>query len=139
MAAFVYCTIDDDTQIIGEFICPIAVVYYENTDNVYTCNTLAEAQNKENRKMKKFLITISIFAALSLNVNAQDYYQYSGSSDGFFSSNSMTPGYRESTGEDLPLLPAHSENFNQPAPVGSGLLILAGLGADYAMRKRKND
>ena len=92
--------------------------------------------------MKKFLITISIIAALGLSVNAQDYYQYSGSSDGFFSSNSMAPGYRENTGTGLPLLPMRGQEFDQfanPAPVGSGLLILAGLGAAYAMRKRKND
>lgn len=88
--------------------------------------------------MKKFIIAISIIAALGLSVNAQDYYQYSGS-DGFFSSNSMAPGYRNSTGEDLPLLPMRGQGVDQNAPLGSGLLILAGLGAAYAMRKRKND
>lgn len=88
--------------------------------------------------MKKFIIAISIIAALGLSVNAQDYYQYSGS-DGFFSSNSMAPGYRENTGTDLPLLPMRGQNSDQSAPLGSGLLILAGLGAAYAMRKRKND
>ena len=89
--------------------------------------------------MKKFLITISIIAALGLSVNAQDYYQYSGSSDGFFSSNSMGPGYRNSTGEDLPLLPMRGLDADQNAvPLGSGLLILAGLGAAYALKKRRD-
>ena len=49
------------------------------------------------------------------------------------------PGYRNNTGEDLPLLPMRGEIVNKSAPLGSGLLILAGLGAAYAMRKRKND
>ncbi|MBE6335414.1 MAG: hypothetical protein E7066_01860 [Lentimicrobiaceae bacterium] len=89
--------------------------------------------------MKKFIIAISIIAALGLNVNAQEYYQYSGSSDGFFSSNNMAPGYREDTGTGLPLLPMRGQGVDQNAPLGSGLLILAGLGAAYAMRKRKND
>ena len=90
--------------------------------------------------MKKIIIAISIIAALGLNVNAQEYYQYSGS-DGFFSSNNMAPGYREDTGTGLPLLPMRGQELDQfaDAPVGGGLLILAGLGAAYAIRKRKND
>ena len=88
--------------------------------------------------MKKFIIAISIIAALGLNVNAQEYYQYSGS-DGFFSSNSMVPGYREDTGTGLPLLPMRGQGVDQNAvPLGSGLLILAGLGAAYALKKRRD-
>lgn len=87
--------------------------------------------------MKKFIIAISIITALGLNVKAQEYQCYSGSSDGFFSSGGITPSYRTET--ITPGLPLFESMDNQSAPLGSGLLILAGLGAAYAMRKRKND
>lgn len=35
--------IDEDTYIVGEMISPVAVVYYSNTDNVYSCLTLKDA------------------------------------------------------------------------------------------------
>ena len=81
--------------------------------------------------MKKFLVTLSIVIALGFSANAQTQ------SDGFFS---------YSTGEDnresgtvFPTLPGRGLEGDQDAdaPLGSGLLILAGLGVAYGIRKKK--
>ena len=77
--------------------------------------------------MKKVLVTLSLVIVLGLGVNAQ--------SDSFFSYNDIDNQNRQSNG--LPALPMRSQSTDQSAPVGSGLLILAGLGAAYAL-KRKN-
>ena len=77
--------------------------------------------------MKKY-ITLAIFAiGFGMNVNAQG--------DGFFSSSYNE--FRET--EDWGTMPAiigHGNTADQSAPLGSGLLVLAGLGVAYAMRKK---
>lgn len=82
--------------------------------------------------MKKVIITLSIVAALALNANAQNTQ----SSDGFFSSYTMEEETRVGA---LPLLPKQGQGGDQNAPVGSGLLVLAGLGIAYAMKSRKDE
>ena len=80
--------------------------------------------------MKKIILSIALFAAVS--ANAQN--------DGFFTSNYNYGQNRESTGAwdgvDMPAMITHGRTTNQPAPLGSGLLVLAGLGVAYAMRKK---
>ena len=39
----------------------------------------------------------------------------------------------------MPGLPAHGENTNQPAPVGSGIAVLLGLGAAYLVGKKRRE
>ena len=78
--------------------------------------------------MKKVLVTLSLVLTLGLGASAQ--------SDAFFSYSDVDNQNRQSNG--LPALPMRGQSDDQPAaPVGSGLLILAGLGAAYAL-KRKN-
>ena len=91
--------------------------------------------------MKRYILTIALALCLSINLSAQFSQQYS--SDGFFSSNKYSE-YREGDGwGTMPLLPGHttSKDYDaDPAPVGSGLLLLAGLGLGYAsLRKLKNE
>ena len=38
-----------------------------------------------------------------------------------------------------PALPNHNEGTNQPAPLGSGIAVLIGLGAAYAVAKKRED
>ena len=38
-----------------------------------------------------------------------------------------------------PALPNHGQNTNQPAPLGSGIAVLIGLGAAYAVAKKRED
>ena len=81
--------------------------------------------------MKKILFTIAIVLTMILGANAQ--------TDGFFRDGGGDAGYRGVGGGALPGLPQGSigeHNNDQPAPVGSGLLVLTLLGAGYAVRKR---
>ena len=81
--------------------------------------------------MKKILFTIAIVFMMVLGANAQ--------TDGFFTDGGGDAGYRGGGGGGLPGLPQGSigeHNNDQPAPVGSGLLVLTVLGAGYAVRKR---
>ncbi len=81
--------------------------------------------------MKKVLVTLSLVLTLGLGASAQ--------SDAFFSYSDVETPNR--TGSELgatPGLPMRGLDTDQPAPLGSGLLVLAGLGAAYALR-RKND
>lgn len=90
--------------------------------------------------MKKYIITLVLALGFGMNVNAQ-FGQYSqGGSDAFFSTSSGVE-YRETTDEwgTLPSLPGFGSYADQSAdaPVGSGLLLLAGMGLAYGLRKRK--
>jgi hypothetical protein len=38
-----------------------------------------------------------------------------------------------------PAIPGHGEDGNQPAPLGSGIAVLIGLGAAYAVAKKRED
>ena len=84
--------------------------------------------------MKRVIITLSFIAALGLNVNAQN--QSTQSSDGFFNNSKLTEtNYREGFGN--PNFPGRDEFADQDAPLGSGLLLLAGMGAAYALRRKR--
>ena len=84
--------------------------------------------------MKKILFAIAIMMMVGLTANAQ------GKRDAFFGSNWDNDDNRwgESTlALTMPGSAIGSTN-NDPAPLGSGLLILGALGAGYAVaRKRK--
>lgn len=75
--------------------------------------------------MKKFLVTVSIIAAFAFNANAQ--------SDSFFSYSNVE---NQDRNQSLLAMPAYGQTDHQSAPIGSGLLLLAGMGVAYAMRKR---
>ena len=91
--------------------------------------------------MKKYILTIALAIGFGMNLNAQ--FGQSGKSDSFFSSNKYSE-YRDVTEMGtMPLLPGHNtlnDYDADPAPVGSGLLLLAGLGLGYAsLRKLKSE
>jgi hypothetical protein len=88
--------------------------------------------------MKKYILTIMVIVGLAANLNAQ--------SDGFF--NNSKSGYRsENSNELLPMLPKTYNSLNdydatgktpdEPAPLGSGLLILTGLAVAYSRKKKE--
>ena len=37
------------------------------------------------------------------------------------------------------MLPPHGSDDNEPAPLGSGVAVLLGLGAAYAVAKKRNE
>lgn len=99
--------------------------------------------------MRKAILVLSmILLACSYNATAQSYNYYDetevnihNSTDGFFKNNNIG---KRSTAPDwgtMPLLPkTHGYHYDYPAweaPVGSGWLLLAGMGLGYAIRKRK--
>ena len=81
--------------------------------------------------MKKVFVTLSLLLTLGLGASAQ--------SDAFFTYSDVNEQQRTGgVAITTPGLPMRGADTDQNAPVGSGLLILAGLGAAYALR-RKND
>lgn len=82
--------------------------------------------------MKKYIITLVLALGFSMGLNAQ--------SDGFFSSSNN--GYRnadiESQFSGVPALVGHTLESNQSAPLGSGMLLLAGMGLGYAALRKKD-
>lgn len=81
---------------------------------------------------KMFLVLVLVFA-----MSATVFAQYS---DGFFKNYDNDNYNRLDDPVDIGLyLPSGTlgSTYNEPAPLGSGLLILTALGAGYAIRKRK--
>ena len=83
--------------------------------------------------MKKVLVTLSLVLTLGLGASAQD---------GFFAYGDAENQNRESGNfSEMPALPLRGQFTDQSAhhdaPVGSGLLILAGLGLAYGLKRRK--
>ena len=80
--------------------------------------------------MKKVLVTLSLVLTLGLGASAQ--------SDAFFSySDVETPNRTGSQLGATPGLPMRGQSDDQPAPLGSGLLVLAGLGLAYGLKRRE--
>ena len=80
--------------------------------------------------MKKVLVTLSLVLTLGLGASAQ--------SDAFFSYSDVETPNR--TGSELgatPGLPMRGAATDQSAPLGSGLLVLAGLGLAYGLKRRE--
>ena len=87
--------------------------------------------------MKKILFAIAIVLTISLAANAQGR-------DGYFSNYSnndyINRGFDDGDGTGLPTILGGSEvglEGDQPAPLGSGLLVLTALGAGYAVARKK--
>ena len=80
--------------------------------------------------MKRIVLSIALVLTLGLSVNAQ--------SDGFFKSTYQDANEeaRTGTGRALPGVPGFGDE-DVDAPLGSGLLLLAGMGAAYALRRRR--
>lgn len=74
--------------------------------------------------MKKIVLTIAVVLGLGMASFAQE--------NGLFNRGEES-GMKEIT---MPTLPGHGATTNQNAPVGSGALLLIGLGAAYAMTKK---
>ena len=89
--------------------------------------------------MKKILFAIAIVLTIGLTANAQGR-------DGFFSSWNDNYNNRGSIGDgsidniNLPggsLVTGNEYGNDEPAPLGSGLLILTALGAGYAVARKR--
>ena len=89
--------------------------------------------------MKKMIITTAIVLALSFTTFAQDgmFHRSDNAKNG-------GNGYAlyESKGDlkgGFPGLPGHGETTDVDAPLGSGIVLLAGLGAAYMVAKKRRE
>ena len=87
--------------------------------------------------MKKYRVLAALSMVLTLGLNAQvGSYNFS-SSDGFFNSHANEDiETREDQWGDMPRIFGHGLDKNQNAPLGSGLLLLAGMGLAYGIKRK---
>lgn len=86
--------------------------------------------------MKKLALAIAIVLGITLSASAQ-YNGLFGKGPNPQYENYFYNNYNDRTEEGLLGLPSsHGENSDQPAPLGSGIAVLVGLGAAYAMSKK---
>lgn len=82
--------------------------------------------------MKKLVLTIAIVLGLSMtNFAAHD-------GGGLFQRGAIDENTSNREG-GVPTLPGHGETGDQDAPLGSGIVLLAGLGAAYLVGKKRNE
>ena len=89
--------------------------------------------------MKKLVLTMAIVLGLGMASYADGGGLFGQGQS--VDDNSSTPT-TIMTGNRLggtPGFPGHGEDGNQPAPLGSGIVLLAGLGAAYAVSKKRKD
>jgi hypothetical protein len=95
--------------------------------------------------MKKLILTSAIILGISLTTFAdgglfQRGYNAKNGFSGYSYFNSQNGDNMLREDPIYPVLPGHGQDTNQPAPVGSGIAVLMGLGAAYmAAKKRKED
>ena len=88
--------------------------------------------------MKKLVLTLVVVFGMTISASAQ-YFDGNGQPQGGgLFGRGATPDYADGGNEtDVPMLPAHGQSTNQDAaPLGSGVLLLIGFGAAYAMSKK---
>ena len=76
--------------------------------------------------MKKIILAIALFTAVSASAQ----------SDGFFVYNNVEQNRTENGWGTMPSMIGHGSTEDQSAPLGSGLLLLAGMGLAYGIRKK---
>ena len=76
--------------------------------------------------MKKIILAIALFAAVSANAQ----------SDGFFTYNNVEEQRTNESWGSMPAMIGHGLEGDQSAPLGSGLLLLAVMGLAYGFRKK---
>ena len=80
--------------------------------------------------MKKLILTTAIILGLGLT-------SFADPNGGVFQRGNETSG--EGSSLFSPRLPAHGQDTNQPAPLGTGVMVLTALGAAYLVGKRRKE
>ena len=100
--------------------------------------------------MKKTFITLMLLMGIVLSAQAQyftskDGHYYGGGLFGrglvYDKENyeALIRQQRSLNNNDLPAIPGHDLEDDQPAPIGSGALLLVGFGAAYAFAKSRKE
>ena len=88
--------------------------------------------------MKKLIMTTAIVLALSMTTFAQtSMFHRENSGDKGTSLYESKGGFNK--GGFGPNLPGHGETNDANAPLGSGIVLLAGLGAAYMVAKKRRE
>ena len=88
--------------------------------------------------MKKLALTLAIVLGLSMASFAEGGGLF-GQGQSVDESTTPTTMYNRSGAPGLPGGGTHGQGGNQPAPLGSGIAVLIGLGAAYAVAKKRED
>ena len=88
--------------------------------------------------MKKLALTIAIVLGLSMASFAEGggLFGHGQAAAEDNNTSSVMTGTRLG---GAPGLPNHGQDGNQPAPLGSGIVLLAGLGAAYLVSKKRRE
>ena len=89
--------------------------------------------------MKKYIVLAVFSIVLSLGLNAQIGNYSQSTSDGFFKQNYEAEYRAYDEWGAMPRMLGHGIETNQNAPLGSGLLLLAGMGLAYGIKRKLND
>ena len=94
--------------------------------------------------MKKLTLTIAIILGMAMTSFANDgLFNRANNANNGASGYSFFNGSRlgeENNGVfNTPGLPGHGEDTDQPAPLGSGIAVLMGLGAAYMVAKKRRE
>ena len=91
--------------------------------------------------MKKTILTIAILLGLTMTTFADGGLFNRGNNAKYGHSGYIYFNAKDAVREDVatPLLPPHGSDDNEPAPLGSGIAMLLGLGAAYAVAKKRNE
>lgn len=83
--------------------------------------------------MKKLALTIAIVLGLSMTTFADGggLFQRGNTPENSQENSSLRGG--------MPGIPGHGENTDQPAPLGSGIVLLTALGAAYGFAKKRRE
>ena len=93
--------------------------------------------------MKKTILTIALILGLTMTTFADGGlfkrgYNAENGSSGYNYFGAKTEG-DNAGGMAMPMLPQHGQETNQPAPLGSGIALLAALGGAYLVGKRRRE
>ena len=91
--------------------------------------------------MKKLVMTIAIVLGLAMTTFAQGsmFHRENSGNNGNAVYQERSFFAKEGGGPLTPGLPTHGLNENQNAPLGSGIVLLAGLGAAYLVGKKRRE
>ena len=89
--------------------------------------------------MKKLALTLAIVLGLSMASFAEGGGLFGQGQSAEENSTPTTMYNRSGGAPGLPGGGGHGEPGNQPAPVGSGIAVLIGLGAAYAVAKKREE
>ena len=93
--------------------------------------------------MKKTIITLTLLLGLTMTTFADGGlfkrgYNAENGASGYNYFGAKVEG--DNAGSPaMPLLPQHGQETNQPAPLGSGIALLAALGGAYLVGKRRRE